>query len=65
MIEEKTVFVTRGKQFDTIEAAELYRQDLIGELMNKALVRLHPRDRIALVDFIAENRAALRSLLDY
>jgi len=65
MIEEKTVYVTRGKQFDTHEKAEAHRVDLIGEFMDKLPATLSPRDRIKLVDYIAANRRALAQLLDY
>lgn len=64
-IEEKTVYVTRGKQFDSLEKAEAHRLDLIGEFMDTAPILLAPRDRIKLADFIAANRAALGKLLEY
>jgi hypothetical protein len=65
MIEEKTVYVTRGKQFDTMEKAESHRVDLIGEFMDRAPILIGPRDRIKLTEYIAANRAALAQLLNY
>lgn len=64
-IEEKTVYVTRGQQFDSLEKAEAFRLDCIGKFMDKAPLLLGPRDRIKLADFIAANRAALIKLLSY
>ncbi|ANI21763.1 hypothetical protein AB870_26025 [Pandoraea faecigallinarum] len=65
MIHEKTVYVTRGKTFDSREKAEGHRVDLIGEFFNLAPVVLHPRERIRIVEYVAANRAALAGLLDY
>jgi hypothetical protein len=65
MIEEKTVYVTRGKQFDSREKAESHRVDLIGEFMDHAPGCIGARDRIKLIEYIATNRNALRQLLDY
>jgi len=65
MIEEITLYKTRGKTFDSIEKAEAYHADLIGEFFDKAPVLLAPGDRLKLNAYIVENRAALRSLLDY
>jgi len=64
-IEEKTVYVTCGKQFDSLEKAQAHRLDLIGEFMDKAPVLLGPRDRIKLADYIAANRVPLSKLLNY
>lgn len=65
MIEEITMYRTRGQLFSSEEKALQYRQDLIGEFMDKAPVLLSPRDRIKLVDFITEHRAQLLNLLAY
>ncbi len=65
MIEEKTVYVTRGKQFDSYKKAESHRVDLIGTFMDRAPIVIAARDRIKLVDYIAEHRAELAHLFDY
>lgn len=65
MIEEKTVYETRGKTFPSREKAEQYRADLLGEFFDKMPPTLHPRERIELNAFVVANRAALRELLDY
>lgn len=65
MITEKTVYVTRGRTFDSQEKALAHRADLIGEFMDKCPVMLGPGERIKINAFMVENRDALRALLDY
>lgn len=65
MIHEKTVYVTRGKTFDSREKAEAYRVDLIGAMFDRAPLVLYPGERIKLADWVAENRAELADLLDW
>lgn len=65
MIDEITLYKTRGKTFDTIEKAQAYRADLIGEFFDKAPVLLGPGDRLKLNAYIIENRAELAELLFY
>jgi len=65
MIEEITKYLTMGREFRSLEEAEAYRRDLIGEFMDTLPRTLSPRDRLALVQFIVDNRAMLRGLLDY
>lgn len=67
MITEKTIFTTRGEQFDSLEAAEAFRASLFGDLLDKcpAFRTIGLTARLAIVDFLAENRAALSELSDY
>lgn len=66
MIEEKTVYVTRGKQFDSLEKAQAFRFDLVGSFLDKLPGdRLSAKDRLRLAEFLTENRAQLQDLLDY
>ena len=65
MIREKVVYETRGKQFDSEEKAIQYRDDLVGEFMDKVGPLLHPRDRLVLNKAITENRKVLIDLLSY
>lgn len=65
MIDERTVWMTGGLQFDSLEKAERYRADRLGEVMDNAPLLLSPGERIKLNDYMVENRAALRKLLDW
>lgn len=65
-IEEKTVYVIGGHQFDSVEKAESFEADCIGAFMEKNLLAgivFHPRDRIKLLENILANRVQLRALL--
>ncbi|QBQ74397.1 hypothetical protein BcepSauron_017 [Burkholderia phage BcepSauron] len=67
MIEEKRVYVTRGKQFDTMEKALEYRDGLLGDLLDgcPAFRNIGLRERLAIIDHMSKNRDALRDLLAY
>lgn len=67
MIQECIVYRTRGKDFNSEGKALEYRHDLIGDYLNKIMVNngIHPDVRLKLVNFIVDNRAELRNLLNY
>lgn len=69
MIEEQTVFVTCGEQFDTYEKAVTYRINRIGEFIDPMTNRLQlsPKQKIQMIEFFKNpsNRSYLRSLLDF
>lgn len=64
-IEEKTVWTVGLLQFDSHEEAERHCADRVGEFMDRAPLVLGPGDRIKLNNFMHQNRAAIRKLLDY
>ena len=70
MIEEKTIFKTRGRQFDTLEKAIAHRVDCVGDFMQKLMVnelQLSGAQRLRLIEFMTNpsNRNALIDLLSY
>lgn len=70
MIEEKTVYVTRGRQFDSYEKALAHNVDCLGEFMEKLMMnelQLDGKKRMRLIEFMTNpsNRKALIHLLDY
>lgn len=64
-IEEITKYRVGSTEFTSRESAEQFQYDMVGSFMDKAPLLLHPGDRIKLVNFITQNRKALRNLLDY
>jgi len=65
MIEEKQVYVTMGKTFDSLEKAKAHRYDLVGQFIDPAMEAWTQGDKIKLVDYITTNRIRLRDLLTY
>jgi hypothetical protein len=66
MIEERTIFTTRGHDFPTLAAAESYRQDLIGNWLDRILgARIDRAQALRLVEYMVKDRDQLRTLLDY
>lgn len=65
MITEVTRYVTLGREFKSMEHAELFRYDRIGELMDAAMPAWGPGAKLRLIDYMVENRDKLRELLNY
>ena len=66
-IERTVVFVTNGQQFPTLRKALDYREGLVEQFMRECpgFQDVPLKRRIAFVQHVLENRARLRSLLDY
>jgi len=66
MITTKTVYVTEGKEFDTLARAIDYRESLVNEFAVRALgVHAHHRANMCLTEYILANREELRRLLEF
>lgn len=67
MITQKTVYVTSGKQFDTLQKAIDYREGLVDEFLSSApgFYELRHSKRIDFVQYILDNREQLIGLLSF
>ena len=66
-IERVERFVTMGKEFDSVDEAIGYREDLIAAFIAKlpGYHNLRGEDRIPFIAALIEGRKELRRLLDY
>lgn len=65
-IEERTVFTTQGRDFPSLEKAQEFREDMIGEFLDKIPgCRLDREDALRVVAYLVKHRKQVRNLLDY
>jgi hypothetical protein len=65
-ITEKTVYVIDGKQFDSLEKAKSFEEDVIGAFVEANILNtmgLCTRERLRIVEKIIEHRDTLLHLL--
>jgi hypothetical protein len=68
MIEEVQRWVTLNREFKSLQAAQDFRVDMLGDNMNKFMVndlQLGPDQRIKLIAYLTLHRERIRYLLDY
>jgi hypothetical protein len=66
-IKSTVVFVTKGRQFPTVQKALDFREGLVEAFMRECpgFQDIPGKQRIAFVTHVLENRNVLRDLLDY
>jgi len=66
MITTKTIYMTKGKEFDSYKKAVTYREDLLGYFIDKGLgFQVGPKEKLKFLDYMLVNKEKLIDLLSF